>query len=59
MGRPLRAAPGGLVYHVLNRANRRAQLFAGPDDYRAFLHVLAEAHPAPQLAYGLMPNHSL
>ena len=27
MGRPKRAAAGGLVYHVLNRANARMTLF--------------------------------
>ena len=27
MGRPLRTAPGNLVYHVLNRANGRLPLF--------------------------------
>lgn len=29
MGRPLRAAPGDAVYHVLNRANARMTLFEG------------------------------
>jgi hypothetical protein len=27
MGRPLRVAPGGYVYHVLNRGNGRMRLF--------------------------------
>jgi len=31
MGRPLRAASGDLVYHVLNRANARRTLFDGGD----------------------------
>ena len=30
MGRPLRTAPGGEVYHVLNRANGRTPLFHIP-----------------------------
>lgn len=60
MGRALRITTGGLVYHVLNRANRRATLFDGPDDYAAFLQTLAEAqveHPMRVLAYCVMPNH--
>src|SRR5713101_6226580 len=60
MGRALRAALGGLVYHVLNRANARHTLFDKPADYEAFERILAEAQdecPVPLLAYCLMPNH--
>ncbi len=60
MGRPLRTTAGGLIYHVLNRANRRATLFEGADEYAAFLRTLAEAqreHPMRLLAYCVMPNH--
>src|SRR5438093_578432 len=60
MGRALRAAAGGLIYHVLNRANGRRPLFESPADYEAFERVLGEAqavHPVPLLAYCLMPNH--
>jgi putative transposase len=60
MGRPLRTTPGGLVYHVLNRANARQPLFNTDGDYAAFERVLAEAcHRIPMriLAYCLMPNH--
>lgn len=60
MGRPHRNAPGGLVYHVLNRANARQPLFKKEEDYRAFEHVLAtvQARVAMRiLAYCLMPNH--
>jgi putative transposase len=49
-----------LVYHVLNRANRRATLFEGPGDYEAFVGALAEAQteqPLRLLSYCLMPNH--
>ncbi len=41
MGRAHRTQAGGLVYHVLNRANGRAPLFTEPGDYEAFLRVLA------------------
>ncbi|MDE3042013.1 MAG: hypothetical protein KGJ82_15765, partial [Nitrospirota bacterium] len=40
MGRPVRAAPGGLAYHVLNRANGRQGLFDDDGDYAAFERLL-------------------
>src|SRR3974377_325615 len=60
MGRALRAAVGGLIYHVLNRANGRWPIFDKPADYEAFERVLGEAqeeHPVPLMAYCVMPNH--
>ena len=60
MGRPKRAADGGLVYHVLNRANARMRIFDKPEDYEAFEVVLAEAIERTRtrlLAYCVMPNH--
>jgi putative transposase len=60
MGRALRAAAGGLVYHVLNRANARLRLFDKIGDYEAFERVLNEARDycdVPLLAYCVMPNH--
>lgn len=60
MGRSPRAADGGWVYHVLNRANARLPIFEKPADYDAFERILAEAVDRYQprlLAYCLMPNH--
>lgn len=60
MPRRPRIAPGGLIYHVLNRAVGRSTLFEKPADYQAFLRVLGEAlvkHPTRLLAYCIMPNH--
>ena len=60
MSRGPRQAPGGCVYHVLNRAVARLPLFEKPADYEAFLRVLAEAleqQPMRILAFILMPNH--
>jgi putative transposase len=60
MPRRPRIAPGGLVYHVLNRAVARLCLFEKDADYAAFERVLAEAlekHPTRLLAYTVMPNH--
>ena len=60
MGRPLRTATGGLVYHVLNRANARMRIFHKPADYDAFERIVeqaAERVAMRVLAYCLMPNH--
>jgi putative transposase len=60
MGRPKRAADGGLVYHVLNRANARMTIFEKEADYAAFEEVLEEAVERTQtrlLAYCVLPNH--
>jgi REP element-mobilizing transposase RayT len=60
MPRTRRAAPGGFVYHVLNRAVARLPLFHKDGDYQAFERVLAEAlreQPTRLLGYCVMPNH--
>jgi putative transposase len=60
MGRPQRAAEGGYVYHVLNRANARMAIFESDADYEAFEKVLVEAVERTKtrlLAYCIMPNH--
>jgi putative transposase len=60
MPRTRRAAPGGFVYHVLNRAVARLPLFHKDGDYQAFERVLAEAlreQPTRLLGYCIMPNH--
>ena len=60
MGRAKRADDGGMVFHVLNRANARATIFEKPEDYAAFERVLQEALDRVDmrvLAYCLMPNH--
>jgi len=60
MPRTARVAPGGWVYHVLNRAVARLPLFRKEEDYAAFERVLLEAyerHPTRILAWCLMRNH--
>jgi len=55
-----RIAVGGVVYHVLNRANGRAQIFREQGDYFAFEKIMGEAMgrtPIRLLSYCLMPNH--
>jgi putative transposase len=60
MARKPRSAPGGLVYHVLNRSVGRLPLFRKEADYAAFERILHEAqqrHPTRILAWCLMRNH--
>jgi hypothetical protein len=59
MGRPLRVAPGELIYHVLNRANGRPRLFDDDSDYRAVERVMTQACDRVSmrlLAYCVMPT---
>lgn len=60
MGRSPRTAVGGLVYHVLNRANARRRIFEKDADYDAFERAMVEVQarlPMRLLAWCLMPNH--
>ena len=60
MGRPKRAAKGGLIYHVLNRANARMMIFDKDEDFEAFERTLIEAvakFNMRLLSYCLMGNH--
>ena len=55
-----RATPGGLIYHVLNRANAGVRMFRGQADYALFDRVIEEAHgrvPLRLLGYVVMPDH--
>ncbi|REJ66253.1 MAG: transposase [Planctomycetota bacterium] len=60
MPRSVRIAPGGVPFHVINRAVGRQRLFFGDDDYLAFekvvIDTLAKA-PLRVCAYCLMPTH--
>jgi putative transposase len=60
MPRRPRAATGGHVFHVLNRAVARLALFAGTQDYDGFVTLLDEARQRVAmrlLGYCVMPNH--
>lgn len=60
MPRLARSAPGGQVYHVLNRSAGRITLFRRDADYLAFERVMVEAlerHPLRICSYCIMPNH--
>ncbi len=60
MPRAARIAPGGMVFHVLNRGNDRREIFDDRADYVAFLRVIRETQERVAmrvLGYCLMPNH--
>jgi len=60
MPRYARPATGGLVCHVLNRANARLPLFEDSAAYALFEQTLEQAHERVAmrtLAYCVMPNH--
>ncbi len=60
MPRQARHAPGGIIYHVLNRSAGRRNLFDDEQDYAVFIRVLAqtlETTPMRVLAFCLMSNH--
>jgi putative transposase len=60
MPRHNRVSPDGFVQHVLNRGDHRETLFHKPDDFHAFVLVVAETAcriPMRILAYCIMRNH--
>ncbi len=60
MGRPKRAADGGLIYHVLNRSNARMTICKKDEDYEALERILQEAVDRTAtrlLAYCVLRNH--
>ncbi|MBU1557703.1 transposase [Patescibacteria group bacterium] len=60
MPRVNRVDIGNQIYHVLNRANARVQIFDNDKDYQLFESVLEEAKEKFDmrvLAYSVMPNH--
>jgi REP-associated tyrosine transposase len=60
MPRAARVAPGGVIFHVLNRANARSRIFEKEQDYEAFNRVIGETLERIAvriLAYSIMPNH--
>ena len=60
MPRIKRVDVGGEIYHILNRANARVQIFDADADYIQFEAILEEAVKKFDmciLAYCIMPNH--
>ena len=62
MPRHPRVAPGGVVYHALNRATARLPLFEKDADFDAFERCIESAQERDStrvLAYCVMLNHGL
>ena len=60
MPRNARIDVGNVVYHVINRANGRYQIFNTKNDYHIFEELLLETKELIGmriLAYTIMPNH--
>lgn len=60
MPRSARVAPGGEVYHVINRAAARFRMLRTDKDFLAFEKIMSEAmvkYPTRLLSYCLMGNH--
>lgn len=60
MPRTVRIAPGGYIYHALNRGVAQLPLFENNDDFEDFERVLiaaVERRPIRLLGYCIMPNH--
>lgn len=60
MPRNARVDVGGEIYHVINRANGRLQIFNNDEDYILFEQLLLETKELFDMriiAYVLMPNH--
>jgi putative transposase len=60
MPRTARVAPGGMVFHVLNRGIARMQLFEKEGDYEVFERTLCETleeAPMRVCASCVLPNH--
>src|SRR6266404_3690294 len=60
MPRLARIAPGGWIYHVMNRTVGRYRMFRTDEDFAAFQRIMLQAHelhPMRILAYCLMGNH--
>ncbi len=53
MPRSLRIDVGGEIYHCLNRAVARQQIFNSPDDYHLFLSILEEVYDVAATGKGV------
>ena len=60
MPRSLRTDVGDIIYHVINRANARLQIFHTDSDYTLFEEVLTQAQKRTEVrifSFCVMPNH--
>jgi len=55
-----RGLADGEIYHIINRGNRRSEVFHKEEDYEKFISLLKEAKKINNIkiyAFTLMPNH--
>src|SRR6478672_3384286 len=60
MPRTTRSSQADYCYHILNRGNMSAEVFHKPEDYQAFIDLMAEAGarvPMRVVGFCLMPDH--
>jgi len=55
-----RGLADGEIYHIINRGNRRSEVFHKEEDYKKFISLLKEAKKINNIkiySFTLMPNH--
>ena len=60
MPRIARGLAGGEIYHIINRGNRRAEVFHNAKDYEKFIELMKTAKKMVNVklySFVLMPNH--
>ena len=60
MPRIARGLTGGEIYHIINRGNRRAEVFHKKEDYEKFIDLIQEAKKITNIklySFAVMPNH--
>lgn len=60
MPRIARGLAGGEIYHIINRGNRRTEVFHNTQDYEKFIELMHEAKKMTNIklySFVLMPNH--
>ncbi|WP_077369471.1 transposase [Anaerosalibacter sp. Marseille-P3206] len=60
MGKKKRIWYPGAVYHIMNRGNRRSDIFKDEEDYQVYMTILEQAmekYPYILYSYCLMTNH--
>jgi hypothetical protein len=56
MGRLPQPLDDGLIYHVLNRGDTRADDFAEADDHEAFLQTMAQTQPGIPSSFSVIAS---
>ena len=60
MPRISRGLAGGEIYHIINRGNRRSEIFHCMEDYEKFIELMYKAKKIANIkiyTFAIMPNH--